>query len=161
MFCFDYCNRVEDYLWKIVVSVDTLDDIYKNYTSYNCPKLYRIKDIAHVIVVFPTGEIFNCNPRDYPLDIRHPLSIMRYGIENEQIEPSSKVYENYWNDHWDKVSVVTSAIEVDKNCGLWSGYYLWWYYNKNDKLFACSLIDLEKWVKLVCNDYLDKNKELF
>jgi hypothetical protein len=158
MFCFDYCDRIEDYLRTLVISVNTFDDIFSTYTLYCKPNLYHIKDIGHVIVVFPNGGIFNCNPRDYPLKIVSPLSV----LHNEQIEPSTAVYEAYWNNHWDKDSLVTSAIEFDKNCGLWSAYYLWWYENnKNMEPFQHSLYDLENWIKLVCSEYLDKSNELF
>lgn len=165
MFCFDYCDRIEDYLRTLVISVNTFDDIYLTYTSYYNPKLYHIKDIGHVIVIFPNGGIFNCNPRDYPLKIISPLSKVING-NNEQIEPSVAVYEAYWNNHWDKDSLVATAINVDKNCGLWSAYYLWWYENnennKNEKEpFQYTLYDLENWIKLVCTEYLDKSKKLF
>lgn len=160
MFQFDYCNKIEDYLKKLVITVDTFNDIASHYSLYHNPKLYYIRDIAHVIVVFPNGCVFNCNPRDYPLNIVRPLSVVSYGIQNEQIEPSSMEYETYWYDRWDKLSVVSSAIEFDKNCGLWSAYYLWWFEKKTGQ-FPSSLADLENWIQLVCNDYLNNNKELF
>ena len=163
MFNFEYANRIEPYLHKnkIVNKIETFNDILLIYQSIKRPKLYQIMDIIHAIVVFPNGEIFNCNPRDYNLSIMEPLKISTCGIIDIQIEPSSSEYEKYWNEHKMDTNQDTIAIPTEKNCGLWSAYYMWWRINKNDEIFPSSLYDLEVWVEMVCKKYLDNSIDLF
>jgi hypothetical protein len=54
----------------------------------------------------------------------------------------------------------TVAIPTERNCGLWSVYYMWWRINRKDKIFSSSLFDLELWVEMVCKKYLDNSIDL-
>lgn len=106
-----------------------------------CPEIYFIEDINHAIIIFPDGSIFNCNPRDYPLPT---IKKMTDCLINEQVEPTDKEYEDYWNN-----AISDDIIENDQNCLLWCGYYLDWYLHKKSNCFPCSLYDLECWCKKV------------
>lgn len=161
MFNFDYSDRIENYLRKnnIVNKVDTFDDLLTVSSKY--PALYQIMDILHTIVLFPNGEVFNCNPRDYFLSITSPLKVATYGIMNTQVEPSTSEYEKYWNEHQMETNQDTVAVPTERNCGLWSTYYLWWRINSRGGIFPSSLLDLELWITMVCEKYLDNYIDLF
>lgn len=106
------------------------------------PALFWIKEMHHCIVLFPDLKIFNCNPRDYPISSFKPKT---EGLDDPQVEPESKEYQRFSDEEGE-------IFEVEKNCLLWSAYYLWWWKNRPTPKFETGLSNLARW----CRDHEER-----
>lgn len=152
---------VEKYLFSKLRKVSCFEDIENR--SYI--QIYWIKDIEHCIATFPRSPtstlsdnyIFNCNPRDYPLDIlsSNEMTIGFDSFKSTQVEPTLLEYQKYW-ELAEKEERFNTMLENERNCVFWTCYYVYWYktfgFSHN---FPHTLNDLENWCQKVIKNEID------
>lgn len=90
---------------------------------YQREKPHFITAILKEYYVTPQIEIFNCNPKEFPL----PEKFREWGqISADCVEPSFEEYENYWESilfSLDENDVNQKFLENEKNCEKWSLFF--------------------------------------